>query len=426
MREKRLTLSPSAPVQSLVIWNILGSTANAAFYMLLLMVVNRLSGEAAGGVFSIGYAVAVLMWSIGSFETGPYQVTDHKNRFSFGDYLSFKLLLCGAMLAASAGWMLIDGTRGTELAVTLLLCLFKALDAFSGVFYSRFQKYGRLDISGKSLFFRIVLSMAVFVLVLAAARSLTAACAAACAAEVVWILFYDMRLARRIVPLTPSWNFRACGQLFRECLPLFVSSFGSIFLTNLPKYTIDGLFSNEVQSYFGALFMPASVINLMSLFVFRPLLTTMAREWNAGEKKAFQRLIVKLFLVVAGLTALAMGAAWLFGIPVLSWLYGVDLSPYPAALAVIMLGGGFSAAAVLAVNVLTVMRRQWFAWIGYVIGAAVSLPIAHGLVSSMELTGAAVLYAISMFTVACAFLIAIAVYMRRAGDGSPDKRTAAL
>ncbi len=419
MSENRKTLSPSAPVKSLYIWNILGSGANAAFFMLMLMVVNRLCGEAAGGIFSIAYAVANLMWAIGSFETNAYQVTDTKDRFSFGHYLTFKILLVVLMLVTSVLWSVAVGHRGYELSVTLLLCLFKALDAFAGVFYARFQKYGRLDIGGRSLFFRCVLSMLTFSGTLFFRRDLAAAAAMACLTEAVWIILYDMRLCRRIVSLRPVWEPKASLRLFLDCLPLFVSSFGLIFLTNLPKYVIDGLFAPEVQSRFAALFMPASVINLMSIFVFRPLLTTMARAWNRREYKAFRRLVFRLFLVIAGLTALAVLAALLLGIPVLSWLYGVDLSPYPVALAVIMIGGGCNAAAVLAVNVLTVMRAQWFSWIGYLIAAAISVPLAKPLVSSLELTGAAMLFAVSMGVVTLVFSVAIVAVFRKARREQP-------
>ena len=39
-------------------WNTLGSLMNAASMVLMLMVVTRTMGAAAGGVFSLAYAVA--------------------------------------------------------------------------------------------------------------------------------------------------------------------------------------------------------------------------------------------------------------------------------------------------------------------------------------------------------------------------------
>ncbi len=393
--------------------NMLGSTVNAAFYMVLLMVVNRVNGEADGGIFSFGYAVAVLMWSIGSFETITYQVTDTKPLFSFGQYFGFKLVLCALMMTFSGVWMLLDPRGSYETAVVLLLCLFKALDALSGVFYGQFQKYGRLDIGGFSLSCRVLLSMAAFTAVLLTTHDLVGAIALSCAAEVVWIALFDANLGSRIGSLHPRFDVRAMGRLFVDCLPLFICSFLLIYLTNLPKYTIDAYYPSEVQSLFGALFMPASVINLMSLFVFRPLLTAMADYWKEGRYAAFRRLVTRLFLLVLVLTVIAVPAAWLLGIPVLSWIYMVDLSPYPLALCIVMVGGGFSAGAVLAVNALTVMRRQRLALAGYIVSAAVSALIASPLVAGMGLEGASLLYMISMAIVTAVFIALIAVCMKK-------------
>lgn len=419
MQSEKKTLSDKASAKSIFFWNMMGSTCNAAFYMLLLMVVNRINGEVDGGVFSFGYAVAVLMWSIGSFETISYQVTDTAPLFSFGQYFGFKIVLCGLMMATSGVWLLL-GARGIyENAVILLLCLFKALDAFSGVFYAQFQKYGRLDMGGRSLFFRVLLSMAAFTAVLLVTHDLIGGIVLSCVVEVVWIALYDMRLSARIVSLRPRFDLRAMGRLFVDCLPLFICSFLLIYLTNLPKYTIDAYYSAEVQSAFGALFMPASVINLMSLFIFRPLLTTMAFYWKDGRYTDFRKLIVRLFLAVLGLTAAAVVAAWLLGIPVLSRLYSVDLSPYVLALCIIMVGGGFSAGAVLAVNVLTVMRRQRLALVGYVLSGAVSAVIASALVKNFEMTGAAVLYTVSMLLVTVTFAVLIVVCMKNTTKGVP-------
>ncbi len=69
---------------------------------------------------------------------------------------------------------------------------------------------------------------------------------------------------------------------------------------------------------YGAIFMPTSVINLVAGFVIRPYLTKLAVDWETGHLKAFRKIIRNLALIIAALTVLAVGGAWLLGIPVIS------------------------------------------------------------------------------------------------------------
>ena len=80
-------------------WNTLGSLMNAASTVLMLMVVTRTMGAAAGGVFSLAYAVAQQLMVIGHFEIRTYQVTDTEEVFSFGVYLAARIITTVLMIA---------------------------------------------------------------------------------------------------------------------------------------------------------------------------------------------------------------------------------------------------------------------------------------------------------------------------------------
>ena len=72
---------------------------NAASTVLMLMVVTRTMGAAAGGVFSLAYAVAQQLMVIGHFEIRTYQVTDTEEVFSFGVYLAARIITTLLMIA---------------------------------------------------------------------------------------------------------------------------------------------------------------------------------------------------------------------------------------------------------------------------------------------------------------------------------------
>ena len=72
---------------------------NAASTVLMLMVVTRTMGAAAGGVFSLAYAIAQQLMVIGHFEIRTYQVTDTEEVFSFGVYLAARIITTLLMIA---------------------------------------------------------------------------------------------------------------------------------------------------------------------------------------------------------------------------------------------------------------------------------------------------------------------------------------
>ena len=70
---------------------MMGSLTNAAASVILLMAVTRSCGAAVGGVFSIAFAIAQLMLTIGGYEMRPYQSTDVTEQFSFRHYFTSRL-----------------------------------------------------------------------------------------------------------------------------------------------------------------------------------------------------------------------------------------------------------------------------------------------------------------------------------------------
>ena len=79
-----------------VIWNILGSGVYAAASMVLAFVVMRLAGEDDGGIFSLGFsALGQQLFIVAYFGIRPFQITDGKKEYSFGDYLNLRFVTVG-------------------------------------------------------------------------------------------------------------------------------------------------------------------------------------------------------------------------------------------------------------------------------------------------------------------------------------------
>ena len=194
------------------------------------------------------------------------------------------------------------------------------------------------------------------------------------------------------------------GRLLWLCLPLCVSYFMSNYVVNSPKYSIDRLMTETHQAHYGMIFMPAYAINLCSGFIFKPLLTTMAKQWEERRYQAFCKMVVRLSFYIVLITLAALVLGWFFGIPLLSWFYATDLSSYQWPLMIILLGGGISAINVLIFYALTVMRCQRQAFWGYLVTFAFSWILPPFMVEHYGILGAAITYACLILVLDISFL----------------------
>ena len=96
----------------------------------------------------------------------------------------------------------------------------------------------------------------------------------------------------------------------------------------------------------------------------------------------------------AGFTLICEVGAYILGIPVLSWLYGVNLKDYKMTLLLLLLCGGVNAVNIIFYYVLAIMRKQKYMTILYLIVCGVALIIMDPITGRLGLNGAALGYLI--------------------------------
>ena len=107
-----------------------------------------------------------------------------------------------------------------------------------------------------------------------------------------------------------------------------------------------------------------------------------------------------------------MLAGYLLGIPVLSILYGVDLSAYRIELVILLLGGGLMALINFFTMVITVTRYQKHLVWGYLIVSISFLLQGKKIAASYGIMGISGFYTLSMTVLAVIFLVYICIIAR--------------
>lgn len=402
-----------------IIWNMAGSMIFAFSSLILTVVVSRVLGDEQGGIFSFALTtIAQQILTITYFGIRPVHITDVSYRHSFGDYMGVKrfssALSLGAVLCYVLYYVAFSQHTLYEGAIVLIMSLYKIIDGFSDAYEAEFQRGGRLYLTGKSNAFRTLISMAVFLIVLGLTKSLLFCCLAAFVSAVICLRLFNISILKQLPDVEFSMKTEHCKEMIKESFLLFTAAFLDFYIFSSAKHPINNQLGNVASGIFGAVFMPTSIINLAASFVIRPFLTTMSVKWQKKDRKGFLELILKLCLIILGLGAAALSAAWFLGIPVLQILYrAYDLKPYRNVLLIIVLGGAFFAVVTVFYYALVIMKRQKYIFIGYVFVAVLAFFLSRFLVSRFGLMGGAVSYCMVMAVLAITLILIMWIFFKK-------------
>ena len=410
----------AAIARSAYVWNTAGGLLMAFQSVIMLMVLTRVCDVETAGVFSIAYANANLFLNVGKYGMRTFQVSDLDESYSFGAYAWSRALTSLAMVVAGAAYLLYAALTlsytPTKTLTIFMMLLFKVVDAVEDVFGGHYQQHGRLDLGARVLTLRLATTIVLYAVLIVVFGALLPALTVATAytalffvAEVAWIKRRWGLPARGGLP--SGAERRAALSLLKECLSLFLAAFLIFYIGNAPKYAIDAQLDDVSQAYYGYIAMPVFVVNLLSTFIYNPILASLADLWNQGRVGAFVKRFGRQVLYIAALTALCDAGALVLGVPVLNLLYNTELSAYRADLIILVTGGGLMALASLFTMGITIQRRQDLLVWGYAAVALAALLVSNPVVAAGGIDGAAWLYFCSMGVLALWFAV---VFLRTA------------
>ena len=155
------------------VWNLVSSIEYSLQSAVLMLIVTRVGGLYDAGVFTIAYTVTQMMATIGSYGMRSFQVSDIKKEYSFGSYLSSRLISILAMIVICMSYSFYQGYDGSKLFVMAMLCCYRIVDDLEDVFHGEMQKSMRLDVASKIMAVRIFIATAAFGISYIVTKSLT-------------------------------------------------------------------------------------------------------------------------------------------------------------------------------------------------------------------------------------------------------------
>lgn len=403
-------MNDSNVLKSSYIWNSIAAMMNSFQTMVLLVFVTRLGSTEDSSYFVIAYAVANLLYYIGKYGVRQFQVTDIKEKYSYGEYFRARVITNVLYTIAIIIYLLynglINGNSYYKSAIILLICLIRMVEAFEDVIHGRMQQKGRLDVAARILGIRLITYVVGFIVFFVITRNLliTLIC------NFIITLFLAIYLNKMVIGNFYTENDLKCNKIkgiMIECFPLCICTCLNIYTANAPKYTIDSIVSDEIQTKFNIVFMPVFVITLLSGFIYQPIIKKIGEIWNSRDIIGMRKSLRKNILVVILTTIVVLLAGYLLGIPALEIVYGVQLDDYKSILMILLVVGGLIALVNLLIMYITTIRRQTSMMIVYAIMSVIILLFSRTFAVNYGLKGLCLFYGFMIACIVISFIIII-------------------
>ena len=394
--------------KSIYIWNLLGNLAAAAVSVCFLIIVSRFQTPAIADQYSLAISVGNLWVIIGLFQVRNYQATDIVDKFSFKSYYIARIvstILMWITLYPYLFFIHYDLSSSFVISLTILILAYRTCDVWSDLYQGLFQQKSRLDIAGKSMFLRYLISVIILFVSLMIQKDLLVGFLQVVIFNIFFIFGFDIKFSKLFHSSDNGrtfsiYNLRQGFSILKDCFSLFIYGFLINLIFNEPRIIIaqqllDQKMQSGVQRDFNILFMPVFFMSLCIL-VIRPLITSLAEKRQAGEMVQFYSIIKKIFVFLVLVGFLTTLVSYLIGTPVLSLIFGVDLNSYQLELTILVFSGILYSIALVFENILTIYRKHNLLLIVYVSMYIVSLLLSKPLIISYGILGACISFMLVM------------------------------
>lgn len=379
-----------------IIWNSIGSTVNACTSLFLLIIVTRINGTKIGGVFTFSYSLACLLQVIITYAGRPYQVTEQNKKIKDSDFFHSRILTTIVTFIIVSLFVLIRGYKLYKILIIFLAVIYRASDGISDCLYAVLQKKELLHKVGKSLLLKGILCIVSFITTDILTKSILVSLIVLNIVNIIICYFYDYRSTLKTGFKIEKPKKENIISILKGGFSVFAFTILIQYLVSAQKYTIDSTLSDEFQTIYGIILMPATVVVLISQFIVQPYLTTISNLIKENKKKELNHLILKMMIYILAFSIASILAAYLIGTQVLSIIYGVKLIKYKIDLTFILIGASLFALSYVLSSVMLALRINYTQLIIYIVVSVFAYFESIYFVNNYKIFGASLAYMLSM------------------------------
>lgn len=400
---------------SATLWNAVACGVFAIQSAVLLIVVSRIFSQVVAGMFSLAYAIANIAMTVGKYGERNYQITDYNPDNTFKAYLVTRWVTVCCTSLVLVCYLLYQYQIGRytqeKVILIVLIAMLKMIDAMVDVWFGEYQRKGYFLSAVKIMAVQQMVTTISILIMLAVAKDAVYALVVGNLVSVASVMV-GLHESREAIEARQSLKWKSVREILGKCMPLCIGTSLAIYVGNLPKYAIDAYADEVTQAIFGYLMLPVFVITLLNQFIFQPYIKQLSDMWVNGDRHGYIKKICQqcLVILIIGIGVMLLGL--ILGLPILSWLYNVELGGYWREFLILLWGGIALAYATYMTIPLTIMRKQNVVALAYGISAVLGGLGQRKLVADNGMMGASVLYAIVTVIVMLVMIVTVGIEIK--------------
>lgn len=280
------------------------------------------------GIFSLAISISIIAFAFATYGVRGYQVSDVTRKYSDKSYVAARIF---TSLIATIGCLvylvLYKYNLYTTLCVIVYL-LFRMSEACVDVYHGIIQRAMRMDFIGKSFILRGVIGNLLFIGCMILTKNLLLSISVLALASYILIFLYDRNKVKLFYENTNTTSLKIIIGLLIECLPLAIYVLLSNLIMSIPRISLEHINGTEILGIYSSIAIPAAIIQVISGYIFAPLLTVFAEHVSQKNFILFHKLLFKtLAYILLTSSVLIIGGA-MFGDFGLRLLFGEKISSF--------------------------------------------------------------------------------------------------
>ena len=325
-------------------WVLSGNLLYSACQWGIVVALAKLGNPGQVGEYAFGMAVSAPIVLFANVQLRALLASELRDRFTFGQYLTFRLVSLGAALFLVAGAVACMQTDWRLRGIVVLVGFAQALEFVSETYYGFMQKHERMDRIAGSLLLKGPLSLAVLCGAMYITRSIVWAVIGLAFGRLLVLLVWDSRLdfaktERSAFGVHLEWNSSEMLTLLRMALPLGVISMLISLNLSIPRYFVEAHSGSAELGIFSAIASLISAGNLVVSAFGQSIFLPVARACAAPDRAKYRGYVALAAALGGSLGGLAILAAVLFGRDILTHLFRPEYGERPDILVRLMIAG---------------------------------------------------------------------------------------
>lgn len=352
-----------------IILNALGNTVYNGLQWLITVIAARKSGLDTSGVLTLAMSFSLTLRAISYFGVRNYLVSDTNNKYSYSDYTGMRIITCIISYVICIFLMFTGNYTKAEILCILFYMIFRISEGFSDLYESILQKSDRLDTAGIMMLLKGIITTVFFLIGFLITSSLAAGIFMMSISAVLFTFTLEYHVTAKILKSSLKPSFNNIRPLFSEIIKVFICTLEISIIYNLPEIMLSDYPDDKILGAYGSIFSICLILHAIFQYIYVPFIVKLSEiKENRHE---FNKLMSKILLSFCIVLLIFLIIGKLFGMKVISMIYGNETLEYKFMLIPTIFAVGAYSLMTFAGNIVLIERNFFSLILSHTIGAVI-------------------------------------------------------